>query len=123
MITVLACSLVAGAVDDTSDRVAVADWLFVSGLLVLVAHICVFIYRSVKNLKKSKWIFWSSLILSILIIPIVVFMVMISAGMSCGFGASNGPTFLLIFELLALAAQIISWRFTDQPTQSPIPLD
>jgi hypothetical protein len=123
MITVLACSLVAGAVDDTSERVDTALWIFGMGLLVLVIHATVFTYRSLKKQRKSGWAFWSVLVLSVFIIPIVFFMVAMSAGMSCGFGASNGPTFLLIFEFVGLAIQLASWRFSNQPVQSPIPLD
>lgn len=123
MITTLACSIVAGAVDDTPDRVNTALWIFGIGLLLLAAHTAIFIYRSVKKNRKSKWVFWSTLILSVIIIPIVYLMVAISAGMSCGFGSSNGPTFLLIFELVGLAAQMLLWRFLKQPTPSPIPHD
>ncbi len=64
----------------------------------------------------------SVLILSVFIVPIVFFLVAMSAGMSCGFGASNGPTFL-IFEFVGLAVQLAAWRFSNQPFQSPIPLD
>lgn len=123
MIITLACSLVAGAVDDTPDRVNPALWIFGIGLLLLVAHTAIFIYRSVKKKRKSKWVFWSILILSVIIIPIVFLMVAISAGMSCGFGASNGPTFLLIFEIVGLASQMLFWRFIKRPTLSPIPHD
>ena len=123
MITVLACSLVAGAVDDTSDRVNLGEWLFLIGLLVLVVHTAVFIYRSVKKKRKNKWVFWSVLALSFFIVPIAFLMLAISAGMSCGFGASNGPIFLLIFELIGLAAQFVPWRFSKQHVQSPIPQD
>jgi len=38
MVTVLACSLAAGAVDDTPERVIPALWIFGIGLFVLVAH-------------------------------------------------------------------------------------
>ena len=123
MLTVLACSLAAGAVDDTSERVATADWIFGIGLFVLVAHAAVFAYRSRKKQRKSGWVFWSVLVLSVFIIPVVFFMIVISAGMSCGFGASNGPIFLLIFELVGLVVQLASWKFSNEPVQSPIPMD
>ena len=123
MVTFLACSLAAGGVDTTSERVDTALWIFAIGLLLVGIHVAVFAYRYFKNQRKSGWIFWSVLVLSIFIIPIVFFMLVVSAGASCGFGASIGPTFLLIFELLGIAMQLASWRFSDQPIQSPIPLD
>jgi len=123
--TVLACSLslAAGAVNDTSDRVKPAFWLFYSGIFVLVVHVGLFIYRALKKKRKSQWVFWSTIVLSIFTIPIVFFLILMSAGMSCGFGASNPPIFLLIFELICLTAQLIPWRFYSKPTQSPIPLN
>jgi hypothetical protein len=30
---------------------------------------------------------------------------------------------LLIFEIIGLSAQFASWRFSNQPVQSPIPLE
>lgn len=123
MLTVLACSLVAGAVDTTSERVVPAEWIFLIGLVVLVAHIVLFIYRSWKKQRKSKLVFWITLILSVFIIPISFFMLAMSAGMSCGYGASNGPIFLLAFQLVGITAQIIAWRIVRQPTSFPIPLD
>lgn len=123
MITVFACSLVAGAIDDTSDRVNPAEWIFLIGLLVFAAHIVLFIYRSWKKQRKSKLVFWLVVLLSVFIIPIAYLMLAISAGMSCGFGASNGPTFLLVFELLGITAQIIAWRVLDHLATSPIPLN
>jgi len=123
MVTVLACSLAAGAVDDTPDRVNAALLIFGIGLFVLVAHVVVFSYRSRKKRRKSGWVFWSVVVLSLFIIPIAFFMLAISAGMSCGFGASNGPIFLLIFELLGLVVQLASWKLSNDPVQSPIPMD
>ena len=121
MITVLACTVDAGAIDTTS--VDTAFWIFVIGVSVLVAHTTLFVYRSSKKKRKSSWIFWSTLGLSVLIIPVVFFLIAISAGTACGIGASNPPTFLLIFELTAFAAQMLSWKFSDQPGSSPIPQD
>lgn len=72
MITLLACSLAAGAVDTTSERVQIADWIFFSGLFVLVVHAAVFGYRSVRREKKSHWIFWSVSVLSVFIIPVAI---------------------------------------------------
>lgn len=123
MISVLACSLVAGAVDTTSERVDTAEWILLSGLFVLIIHVVVFFYRAKKKKQTSGLIFWSFFASSLIVIPIVFFMVMIAAGMSCGFGANNGPIFLLIFESIGLAAQVLSSRFSTQPAQSPIPLD
>jgi len=123
MVTVLACSLAAGAVDDTGDRVAPALWIFGIGLFVLVAHASVFAYRARKKLRKSGWVFWSAVILSLFIIPIAFFMLAMSAGTACGFGASNGPIFLLIFELLGLVTQLASSKFSNEPVQSPVPVD
>ena len=123
MLTVLACTLAAGAVDDTSERVNTALWIFGIGLFVLVIHAAFFAYRSLKRKRKSGWVFWSVLVLSVFIIPITFFMLVMSAGASCGFGASEGPTFLLVFELVGLAVQLAAWRFSNQPVESPIPLD
>ena len=123
MITVLACSLAAGAVDDTPERVNTALLIFGIGLLLLVIHAPVFVYRSLKKQRKSGWVFWISMVLSLFMIPIVFFMVAVSAGASCGFGASDGPTFLVIFELVGLGAQLAAWRLSTQPGVSPIPLD
>jgi len=121
--TVLACSLAAGAVDTTSERVNTAGWIFWTAILVLVAHAAVFVYRSLKKQRKSGWIFWVTLALSVLFIPVVIIAVAMSAGSACGIGASDTPTFLLIFELIALSAQLVYWGYKNQPTQSPIPQD
>ena len=123
MITVLACSLVAGAVDTTSERVEPAVRIFEIGLLVLAIHAGLFIYRSYRKKQKSKWVFWTVVGLSVLIIPVTAFMLGFSAGASCGYGASNGPIFLLVFELVGIAAQIIAWRIVKRPFTSPVPLD
>ena len=123
MLTIFACSLAAGAVDDTSDRVNTALLIFGIGLLFLIVHGVLFIYRSVKKQRKSGWVFWVVLAFSILIIPLTLFMVAMSAGTACGFGSSYGPTFLLVFELVGLAAQIVSWRYLNRPAPSPIPQD
>lgn len=119
----LACSPAIGAVDDTSDRVRPALLIFYGGVFVLVAHIALFIYLTIKQKRKSHWIFWSTIVLSLVIIPIVILLVAMSAGMSCGFGASNPPIFLVIFELICLMAQLIPWRFYSKPTPSPVPQD
>ena len=121
--TVLACTVAAGAVDTTSERANMAGWIFWTAIFVLVAHAALFVYRSLKKQRKSGWIFWVTLALSVFIIPIVIIAVATSAGAACGFGASDTPTFLLVFELTALAAQLVKWRYKNQPTQSPIPQD
>lgn len=119
---VFACSLVAGAVDDTPDRVKVALRIFLGGILVLFGHIGLYIYRIVRKKTRSGWIFWISICCSIPLVLFVYFMVAISAGMSCGIGASDGPVFLLVLQTIAIAVQIVSWKFL-QRTESPIPGD
>jgi len=121
MITLFACSLIAGAVDDTSERVAPAERIFLIGLAVLAAHIVLFVYRWRKKQQTSKVVFWTIVVLSLFIIPVTLMMLALSAGMSCGFGASNGPTFLLVFELVGILAQIIAYRIVKRPFTSPVP--
>ena len=118
--TVLACSLVAGAVDTTPERVNTAVGIFLAAMLVLVAHAAIFAYRYLKKKRNSSSIFWGTFFSSVVIIPIVMFVVAMSAGTACGFGASHAPTYLLIFELIALGGQLVYWRVRNQPTQSPI---
>lgn len=117
--SVLACSLVAGAVDTTSERVNAALWIFGIGLSVLAVHGGIFVYRSLRKKKRSGWVFGSVFGLSVVIIPVVLLLIAMSAGTSCGFGASNGPTFLLTFEIVGLVAQLVSWRVLDQ--RAPLP--
>ena len=105
----LACSLAAGAEDTTGDRVAVANVIFILGLLAGGAHVAVFIYRKGRN----GWVFWITFALSLFIIPISVFAMMISAGMSCGHGSIEAAAFTLIFQLAGLVAQMYSWKFSD----------
>lgn len=120
---VFACSPVVGTVDTTSERVDTAFRIFVTGIFLLVAHAAVFIYRTIKKKRKNKWVFWVTLVLSLLIIPIVFFLILLSAGMSCGFGAIERAMFLLTFEFICLVIQMVSWRFSNQPVISPIPPD
>lgn len=120
---VLACSLAAGAVDTTSERVNTGLSIFGIGVFVLVLHTAVFILRSSRKERRTGWVFWSTLGLSVIIIPIVFILLAMSAGAACGYGASYPPAFLLIFELVGFAVQLVSWRFSNQPAQSPIPQD
>ena len=123
MITLLACDIAAGAVDTTAERMNTALWIFGVGLFALAIHAGLFIYRPRKGKQRSRRIFVIVLILSLFVIPIVLLWVALS-GNACGFGANYGPIFLIIFEIVGLAAQVISWRFPDQPPiQSPIPLN
>jgi hypothetical protein len=52
----------------------------------------------------------------------VFFLVVVSAGTACGIGSSDGPIFLLIFELAGFAVQLVTSRSSNQPVESPIPL-
>lgn len=119
--------MVAGAVGDGSKRANVAFWIFGAGILLLCIHTALFVYRVdyVKENKntKSSPVFWTTLVLSVFAIPIAFLNIMFSAGMSCGFGASLFPSYLIVLELLGLGAQLISWRFPNKPYQSPIPHD
>ncbi len=121
--TVWACSIAEGAVDDTPERIRTAFWIFFTGIFVLVVHGALFLYRAIKKKEKSHWVFWSTVILSVCIIPIVLFLILMSMGTACGIGASSPPTYLLIFEFICLVAQLISWKFSSKPKQSLLPLD
>ena len=119
----LACTRIAGEVDDIADGFTLAFGLFYSGIFVFVVHIGLFIYLSLKKQQRSGWIFWTTVALSIFIIPLVLLVSLMSAGMGCGFMSSKPVILLLIFELICLTAQLINWRFYGKPTPSPIPLD
>ena len=116
-----ACSPVAGAVDDTSERIGVASVIFVLGILAFSIHSVIFGHRSAIKLRKSRLVYWVTFGLSIFIIPIVFLLIGLSAGMSCGFGAIEEASFLFVFEVIALIAQVVSWRISSQPVVLEIP--
>lgn len=112
---VFACSLVAGAVDDTSERVNTALWIFGFGILLLITQSAFFVYRAWTNKQKSHPVFWATLALSLLVIPIVFLLIAMSAGTACGFGAAKAAAFLPTFELLGLVAQLVAALFERKP--------
>lgn len=105
---IFACTPMVGVVDTTDERVEVALWIFLAGLLLYFIHLFIYIYRSVKSKPRSGKVVLIFSILSLLIIPIVFMMVAMSAGMSCGFGSSYGPIFLVIFQAFGLLFQFDS---------------
>lgn len=119
MVTFLACSLAPGAVDTTPERVGWALWIFGMGVFLLGVHTIVFVYRSRKKARRSGWVFWGVLGLSVFIIPVAFYMVLLSAGLRCGFGATHGPTLLLIFQIVGLIVQLATSRPANRPVRLP----
>ena len=119
---VLACSPAAGTIDRSSDIIDIALGIFCGGVVIVVVNVAVFAYRARKKKEKSHRASWITLFLSIGLIPIA-FLFILMSGSACGHGAIEGALFFAIFEVLGLAAQLISQRFSNNPTQSPIPLD
>src|SRR5688500_9656600 len=105
-----ACSRAIGAVDDTSERVSLAYLIYGTGLLPLIAHIWVVTYRKWTNRRISKLVLWITVGLSILVIPVIFLMIMVDAGMGCGFYSVQYASYMLIFETVALLGQFVAWR-------------
>ncbi len=105
-----ACSLVAGAEDPTSETVERALGIFLLAMIVAVAHGALFIYRKGRN----GWIFWICFALSLIIIPVSLFIMAMKAGTACGNGSMEIAFFNFAFQIAAFAAQLISWKYGDR---------
>lgn len=116
MVRIVACSLDAGAADPTDGNANVALGVFAIGVFLLIFHAAFFVYGWQMKYPRSGLVFWSTLVLSALSLPIVFFLIVVSAGTACGIGASYPPMFLLVFELAALVLQVVSSRPSNQPT-------
>jgi hypothetical protein len=109
---VFACSLVAGAGDPTRITLRAAMGYLTASMFLLAGHSAVVFYRKFKN----KWIFGLTLGLSTLVIPLSLFLMILSAGTACGEGSIKIALYNVFFQLGALFVQLISWFRGDQST-------
>lgn len=122
LVPVLACSYAIGVVDpgpEPGSRFAFP--IFGLGLVLLIAHIGLFLNRSRKDLKSSKIVFWIFLGLSFLIIPVAFIYMFMLFATACGSGAYIPPSYLAGFEIIGLILQLLSWRVPNAEVKFVVP--
>lgn len=111
-----ACSPAIDVDVDNSERIILAYIIYGTGFLPLMAHIWIVTYRRWTKRRTSKLVLWSTVGLSLVVIPVIFLMIMVDAGMGCGFYTVQYASYLLVFETVSLFAQFVAWRI---PSRSP----